>query len=491
MNYWIEGFRFAFQPTNLLIILIGTLGGIIVGALPGITSSMGIILLIPFIYYLKPETALLMLAGMYAGSMFGGSISAIILGIPGTPSAAATVIDGYPLGQQGKAGKAINTAVIASFAGGILSGFCLIFLSPLLANVALKFSPIDYFSLAIFGLTIIASVSGRNLVKGLIAGLFGILVSLVGIENIRGTERFTFGIPNLSSGFELLSILIGVFAITEILIELERKERKMQFIKPISENFLTLDELKSILIPILVGTIIGVFIGIIPGTGGTIATFLAYNELKRWSKNKEKFGKGALEGVAVCESANNAVTGGALIPMLALGIPGDVVTAVILGALILIGVRPGPLLFSGRPDLVYTFFVGWFVIQFFMLGLGFLSGAIAPYILKVSRKILMPIVFILCIIGAFTIRNNLYDIGVALVFGLIGYFMRKHDFPLSPLILGVILGPIAEVNLNRALILSKNDWSIIVKSPISLMFVILSIFSIVFSIISTRREGRE
>ncbi|ACK41622.1 MULTISPECIES: tripartite tricarboxylate transporter permease [Dictyoglomus] len=490
INYWIEGLKIALQFNNLLLMLIGTIGGIIVGALPGVTSSMGIILLLPFTYYLDPKSALLMLAGMYSGSMFGGSISAVLLGVPGTPSAAATVIDGYPLGRQGKAGKAIFTALIASFLGGILSGIVLVFLAPLLASFALKFSPIDYFALAIFGLSIIASVSGKYLLKGIISGLLGLFISMVGVENIRGSTRFTFGISSLSAGFELLPVLIGVFAITEILMELEQKERETKIQHKISEVFLTREEFKSLVIPILVGAVIGIIIGVIPGTGGTIATFLAYNVLRNISKNKEKFGKGAIEGVAVVECANNAVTGGALVPTLALGVPGDVVTAVMLGAMILIGVRPGPLLFQATPDLVYSFFAGWFIIQFMMLITGFVSTLTAPYILEIPKKILMPIILVFAIIGSFAIRNSLYDVAIALIFGLIGYFMRKHNFPATPLILGVILGPMAEQNLNRALILSGNDYTVMFKSPISLTLLVLAILSIVLGVISGRRESK-
>ncbi len=490
LDYWLEGLKIAIQPINLILMLIGTIGGIIVGALPGVTSSMGIILLLPFTYYLDPKSALLMLAGMYAGSMFGGSISAILLGVPGTPSAAATLIDGYPLGRQGKGGKAIQTALYASTVGGILSGIVLVFLAPELARFALKFSPADYFSLSIFGLTIIASVSGRYLVKGIIAGILGLFISTVGVENIRGSTRFTFGIPALTAGFELLPVLIGIFAVAEILLELEQRGREYKIQHTLTSSFLSREEFKSILIPILVGAVIGIFIGVIPGTGGTIATFLAYNEFRRWSKNKEKFGEGALEGVAVVECANNAVTGGALVPTLALGVPGDVVTAVMLGAMILIGVRPGPLLFQARPDLIYSFFAGWFIIQFMMLGTGFISSMTAPYILKIPKKILMPIILVFAIIGSFAIRNSLYDVSVAIILGLIGYFMRKHNFPQAPLVLGVILGPMAETNLNRALILSGNDWSILVRSPISLTLLILSVLSIIFAIISFRRESR-
>lgn len=492
ISYWIEGLKIALTPSNLLLMLIGTVGGIIVGALPGVTSSMGIILLLPFTFYLDPKSALLMLAGMYSGSMFGGSISAILLGVPGTPSAAATLLDGYPLGKQGKAGKAILTALIASTSGGILSGIVLVILAPELAKFALKFSPADYFSLSLFGLTIIASVSGRNVLKGLVSGLFGLFLATVGIENIRGSERFTLGIPALTAGFELLPVLIGVFAISEILGGLEEGKRE-EVQHGISSILLSKEELKSIVIPILVGALIGIVIGVIPGTGGTIATFLAYNQLKNWSRKRDKFGTGIVEGVAVVECANNAVTGGALVPTLALGVPGDVVTAVMLGAMVLIGVKPGPLLFQSSPDLVYAFFGGWFIIQFMMLFTGLLATFTAPYILRVPKRVLLPIILVFAIVGSFAIRNSLYDVNIAILFGLIGYLMRKHGFPETPLIIGIILGPMAEQNLNRALTISKNDWSVLVRSPISLTLLILAVLSITFSMISTRKslKGKE
>ncbi|MDK2924218.1 MAG: putative tricarboxylic transport rane protein, partial [Pseudothermotoga sp.] len=406
INYWLDGLRIVFQPFNLLIMLIAVASGIVVGGLPGVTSSMGIILLLPFTYYMKPETALLMLTGMYCSSMFGGSISAILLRTPGTPSAAATAIDGYPLAQQGKAGKAISAALIGSFVGGIASGVCMVFLAPLLAKFALKFGPPEYFALAVFGLTIIASVSGKDLVKGLIAGLIGLLLSLIGIDNITGSQRLTLGIDILANGFDFLPVMIGVFAVSEVLDKLERKAGRVQITSSLGQLLLTRQEMKSLIIPIIVGVVIGTLIGVLPGTGGAIATFLAYNELKRWSKNKEKFGQGALEGVAVCEATNNAVTGGAMVPTLAFGVPGDAVTAVMLGAFVLIGVRPGPLMFTQQANIVYSFFAGWFVIQFMMLVVGFVSIILAPNILKIRDEVLMPIVLVLCIVGSFSLRNS-------------------------------------------------------------------------------------
>uniref|UniRef100_A0A832I5D8 C4-dicarboxylate ABC transporter permease n=1 Tax=Pseudothermotoga hypogea TaxID=57487 RepID=A0A832I5D8_9THEM len=491
INYWLEGLRIAFQPLNLLIMLVGVASGIVVGALPGVTSSMGIILLLPFTYYMKPETALLMLTGMYCASMFGGSIAAILLRTPGTPSAAATSIDGYPLALQGKAGKAISAALIGSFFGGIASGVCMVFLAPLLARFALKFGPPEYFALAVFGLTIIASVSGKDLLRGLISGLVGLLLSLIGIDNITGSQRLTLGIDALANGFNFLPVMIGVFAVSEVLNRLEKKGERAQITASLGQLFLTWEEMKSLVLPIVVGIIVGTLIGVLPGTGGAIATFLAYNELRRWSKNKEKFGQGALEGVVVCETANNAVTGGAMVPTLSLGVPGDAVTAVMLGAFVLIGVRPGPLMFTQQANIVYSFFAGWFVIQFMMLAVGFVSIILAPNILKIRDEVLMPIVLVLCIVGSFSLRNSVYDVGVALCFGVLGYLMRKAGFPMPPLVLGLILGPMAEQNLNRTLLIAKNDWTILFKRPISLTLLLAAFVSVTLSLIGAYRASKK
>jgi len=486
MEFFLEGLSNALQPMTFLYMVLGVILGIIIGALPGMTASMGIILLLPLTYHLEPGTALVMLAGMYCGSMYGGSISAILLRTPGTPSAAATVLDGYPLAQQGKAGKAIGMATIASFTGGLLSVLCLILLAPQLARVALRFQPPDFFMLAIFGLTIMASTSGGNMVKGLISGIIGLLIATVGVDGVMGTMRFTFGIPALSGGFSVVPVMIGLFAVPQVLWEIEHRDEQGSVIaQKLKGIFPTLPELKSVIPALLIGSAIGIFIGIVPGTGGAIACFLAYNEVRRWSKNKDKFGKGALEGIAAAESSNNGTTGGALIPMLSLGIPGDVVTAVMLGALMLIGVRPGPLLFTESPVVVYTLFGGLLLAQFVMLFAGLLMAKISPKILGIPYSILMPLVMVLCVVGAFTLNNNLFDVFVVMIFGIIGYVMRKHDYPAAPMVLGVVLGPMAESNLNRALLISQNDWMTFLQSPISLAFLILSIISVGLALYSS------
>lgn len=489
MELFLQGLANVFQPLTFAMMLLGTVGGVVIGALPGMTASMGIILLLPITYYLDPATALVMLAAEYCGAMYGGSISAILLNTPGTPSASATVLDGFPLTQQGRAGKALSMAILGSFTGGLVSALCLVLIAPQLAKIALKFQAADYFSLSIFGLTIMASASSKYLLKGLIAGWIGLFISTVGIDGIVGVDRFTFGLPNLMRGFPLLPVLIGVFAFSQVFAELETLKPQGEVVRQDLKGVLpTFSEIRLVSKAIIIGATIGVIIGIIPGTGGAIACFLAYNEARRWSKHRDEFGKGSLEGVAAPEAANNATTGGALIPMLTLAVPGDVVTAVMLGALMLIGVRPGPLLFVERPEVVYTLLAGMIVIQFVMLFLGLFCTRYTPKVLEVPYPILMPSVVLFCVVGAYTLANSLFDVFIALVFGILGYFMRKLNYPGAPLVLGIILGPMAEDNLNRALLTSGNDWTILVQRPISLGFLILSVISIAFAMWATREH---
>jgi len=490
-EYLMAGFANVFQPMNLLLTIFGTVVGVVIGCLPGLSGSMGIILLLPLTYTLEKSASLVMLCGIFCGSMFGGSVSAILLRTPGTPSATATLLDGYPLAQSGKAGKAIGVAAVGSFIGGIVSTICLIFISPQLAKVALKFHSADYFALALFGISIMASSGGKNVIKGLIAGAVGLLISMVGTDPLVGAARFNFGSTKMMIGFPQLAVLIGVFAVSEVFTQVQGGknvvEVKDQAVTNIMPNF---SEIKGFLLAALVGGLIGVFIGIVPGTGGAIAVFIAYNVAQKMSKHPERFGHGAYEGIAAPEAANNGTTGGALIPMLCLGIPGDTVTSVMLGALTLIGVTPGPQLFTQSPNIVYAIFAGMIVIQFVMLAFGVIFSKVAPKVLKVPVKYLMPIIMVLCIVGAFCLANQVYHVAVAIAFGFIGYFMKKFGFPGAPLVLGVILGPIAEKNLDRALQLSRNDWTIFFRRPIALTFIVLSVAMIGWSIYSNIRKAK-
>jgi putative tricarboxylic transport membrane protein len=483
MSSIIQGFWYVLHPFHFPFLFLGVAGGLIVGALPGLTGSVGIILLLPFVYHLDVSTAMVMLCGMFCGAIYGGSISAILISTPGTPSAAATVLDGYPLAQKGEAGKAIGVATIASTTGGIISTFCLMFIAPQLARFALKFGPEEYFALTIFGLTVIASVAGKSLVKGLISGFFGLLIATVGLDPVTGYARFSFNIPNLMIGFPLLPVLIGLFAISQIFIQLEEVGKTIhrydQDIKNVLPSWKELKKLMTIIIP---SSFLGTFIGVIPGTGGAIASFLAYNEARRWSKDPDSFGTGNLTGIAAPEAANNGTTGGAMVPLLTLGIPGDVVTAVMLGALLLIGLRPGPLLFKERPDVVNAIFAGLLLANVLILLLGILSVKIFPKVLLVPNSILFPIILALCFLGSFSLGNSVYDMLIALVFGVIGYVMRKNGFPAAPVVLGVILGPIAEDVLARALLISHGDWTVLFKSPIALFFYGISTLSLIYSL---------
>ncbi len=488
------GFSAVLQPECLLFMVFGVIVGIVIGAIPGLSGSTGIILLLPIIYRIPSHVALVMLCGLFCGSMFGGSVSAIVLNTPGTPSAAATILDGYPLAKQGLAGKAIGTATVASFVGGIISCVCLMLISPQLGKIALQFNAADYFSLAIFGLSMIAASSGKNIFKGLISGAFGLLIATIGIDPILGSSRFTFGSYHLMNGLPLLAVLIGVFAISEVFEQAGVKDKSSESPKQEVKNIIPkFKEVLSYLKVTIVGGIIGVLIGIIPGTGGSISAFLSYNLAQKMSKHPELFGKGSLEGIAAVESSNNGTTGGALIPMLTLGIPGDVVTSTMLGALVLIGVNPGPMLFTQNVKIVYSIFVGMFVIQFLMLFFGLAFAKIAPNILKISKSILMPIVIVLCIVGAFSLSNQIYHVFVALCFGLVGLYMKKNGYPGAPLILGVILGPMAEENLNRALQVTKNDWTILFTRPISCGFLVVStiyILSQVYSLYKSNKRSK-
>ena len=474
-----QGLAHALEPWTMVTMFIGLIGGIILGAIPGMTGSMGIILLLPLLYNLEFGPALVTLAAMFCGAMYGGSISAILLRAPGHPSAAATVLDGYPMAQRGEAGKALGIAVISSVAGGLVSGMALILVSPQLARLALEFRAPEYFTLAIFGLTIIASASAKNTIKGLAVGVLGLFIASIGVDEIWGVNRFSFGIPFLMGGLALLPVLVGLFAFSQIFFDLTKAMKGEETPKQIIRNIIpTKEDFKRIAIPIAVGSVLGTMIGIIPGAGGAIACFVSYDLIRKFHKNKDEWGTGVPEGIAAPESANNGTTGGAMIPLLTLGIPGDAVTAVMLGALMLIGIRPGPMLFVNNMDAIYTLFSAFIMMQFFVLILGLGGTKVWPRILNIRRSILMPLIIVACFLGAYTLANNLNDAMTALIFGVIGYFMRKYDYPAPPMILGLILGPMVEENMNRGLLVSGGDMMFIFASPMSTTFFVLAVLSL-------------
>lgn len=471
-----------FEPITFLLMIMGCAAGIIVGAIPGLSGSTGIVLLLPLIYGLDMVPAMVVMAGVFAGSMYGGAIPAILIRTPGTPSSAATALDGYPLAQQGKAGKAITVALVSSVIGGIISALSLMLIAPMLANWALRFQAPEYFALALFGLTIIAN-SGSDFLKGLISGFFGLFLGTIGVDVITGISRFTLGNVSLMGGISTLPLLVGIFAFTQVFKDLNNTDEPIKQETDYGSFLLTKEEWKRIAIPLLIGAVVGVVIGIIPGAGGAISVWVCYEMARKVSKHKDEYGKGSIEGLATAESSNNATTGGSLIPLVTLGVPGDAVTAVMLGAFMLIGIRPGPLLFETNALEMNTFFMAFLVIQFVILIVGGLGTPIFTKVLSVPRRILMPAVLLFGFIGAYSLSNNLNHVSTALVFGVIGYFMYLYDLPAPPVILGLILGPMAEQNLNRTLIIYDGNWGSLFTRPISGVLMWVSIAVIAWSFI--------
>lgn len=480
------------QFKNLLASMAGVFFGLFIGATPGLTISLGMVLLLPLTFALSPVTAFCMLLGLYSSGFTGGSISAILLNIPGTPSAAATAIDGHAMAKKGRGGEAIGTAVTASFFGGMFSLVCLVLIAPTIAKLALRFGAPELFALVLLGLTLICSFGQRSIVKGMIAGVIGLIFMTVGLDPMVGTPRFTFNSIELQAGISFLPALIGLFAIPQIISGIISGVRVIpSYHGKVSGFFPKFKNLLKLTKSMFLGAIIGTGVGSIPGAGGPIAVFLSYDYASRLSKNRSEFGKGTPEGVAAPEAANNGVAGGAMIPMLTLGIPGDPITAILLGALMIQGLTPGPLLFENNGQFVYSIFWAFLVANVLTLILTFSTIKLWVRIHQVPSRILLPIITILCIIGSFSLRNTFFDTGVMLFFGVIGYLMNKFRFPVVPLLLAIILGPALEEHLRMSLIISQGDYSIFFTKPICLTFLLIAFFSFLLPIagplISKRR----
>lgn len=473
------GFVNALSITNLLYAALGTAIGIVIGCLPGLSAAMGVALLLPMTFTMEASSGLIMLSAIYCGAIFGGSISAILIHTPGTPASAATAIEGYQLTLQGKAGRALAVACFSSFCGGLLSCISLYFFAPLLAQLAMQFGQPEYFWLSIFGLTIIASVSSKSVLKGLMSGALGLLLSTIGMDPIEGAKRFMFGQSSLYEGINTTCALIGLFSMSQVLILAEKKIKERQRAATFTDKItLSRKDIKRLTPTILRSWIIGNVVGILPGAGASIACFMGYNTSKQFSKHKEEFGNGSIEGVAGSEAANNAVTGGSLIPMLTLGIPGESVTAVLMGGLIIQGLQPGPELFSRYADMTYTFFAGFVLVQFFMLGIGLIGCRGFAQISRLSDSILIPSVAVLCTVGSFAIHKNFVDVVVMMIFGVLGYLVRKLGLNPAAIVLALILGPIGESGLRISLMLSGGDPAILFSTPICWGLVIMSLIGI-------------
>ena len=466
-------------PTVWIYMAMGTIAGICIGALPGLTATMGVALLLPMTFGMEASQGILMLLGIYCGAIYGGSISAILLHTPGTPASAATALDGYKLAMNGEAGRALGASTLSSFIGGVVSALCLCLISPQLAKLALKFSSAEFFLLAVFGLCIIGNISGHNIEKGLICGCLGVLVATIGIDSVTSYIRFT---PennyNLMSGISYIPIMIGLFAMSqafegvEDIFSADKAQIKVSNILPKKED------VKRILKIAPITGLIGTFIGIIPGAGADIGSFVGYNVARGMSKEPEKMGKGCIDGVIGPEGGNNGVSGGAMIPMLTLGVPGDAVTAIMIGALTIQGLAPGPMLFQQEKVLVYTIFIGMFLANCMMAGFGFAGIRAFTKVLSVPKVILTPAIFALCVVGSYAMNNNVFDVYVMLISGVIGYFLNKAQVPTSPAILGLILGPMAEKNFRTALLKSGGDPSVFFGSVICWVFISLTLISL-------------
>ena len=472
---------------TILLMTVGASAGLIAGAIPGFTIAMAVVLTLPFTFGMQPSQGIATMIGVYVGGLSGGLMSGILIGIPGTPSSVATTFDGFPMARKGDAGYALGLGVWSSFFGGIIATFFLVAVAPQLAKVGLEFQPWDYFALIFFALTVTASLAGTNMIKGLISGALGLIVACVGEDDINGVKRFDFGFDYLGEGFAFLPVLIGLFAFSQLMTDIRDKitARKalteMQDVNIKIEHKRALKKIFSDWINLFRSSFIGVFTGVLPAAGSSISNILAYDQAKKASPTPEKFGTGHSGGIIAPESANNATAGGALITMMALGIPGDVITAVMLGALLIHDVIPSPAFIAEQPKIAYAIFIAFFFANFLVLALQ--SGALRGFVLvtKVRMYVLASIILVYCGIGVFSLNNIENDMWTLAVFGVVGYVMRSLKFPLAPMILGVVLGPIAERWLSRSLALSTDPMEFITH-PWSLFFIMVSIFSIGFSI---------
>ena len=463
-----------FDPYLLFLILAPTIIGIVIGVLPGLGATTGAALLLPFTLTMEPVHAIAVLATIYVAATFAGSITAILINTPGTSAAAATTFDGFPLAQRGEAGRALGVAVVSSTFGGVVSVIVLCFAARLLARVAYEFRPPEYFALTIFGLSMLASISAGGAIKNLIGGVFGVWLSTIGAERVTTIERFMFGNYELYEGLGFVPVMIGLFAMSELLVQSKVANQALEFVKMKAVQLPSREDYKKIWKTVLRSSGIGTFIGILPAEGATVASMIGYSEAKRWSKNKEEFGKGSIEGIAGAESANNAATGGAMVPTMVLGIPGSGTTAIILVGLMVHGLRPGPYLFTEQVNSVYQIFGSMLVANIMFLLMGLYAAKIFARISLVPINLLWPIVFALSVIGAYALNSSLLDIWIVLIFGVIGFFARRFGFAVAPIAVGLILGKMVEVNLQNSLKIFNGEWWQIFTQPLAVFFLILA-----------------
>lgn len=486
------GFATIASVETLLLMLVGTFGGLIIGALPGLSAFTALAIMLPFTYGMNPVSGICFLIAVYVGGSSGGLISAVLLGIPGTPSSIATCFDGYPMAQQGKAKTALSAAIISSFVGGIFGAVVLSFVGPYIAQVALKLSSYDYFGIILFALTTVSSLAGKSMVKGLIACLLGICLSCVGTDGLSSVYRYTFGVTKLANGFSLVPVLIGLFAVSQIMATARDKaSQKALDFSGTNQNegarFTFSEYFKRIkmIIPV---SLMGLVIGILPGLGGNISNLMAYSYAKKTSRHPETFGKGEVDGVIASETANNATVGGAMIILLTLGIPGDNATSIILAGFQMNDIAPGPLLFKTQGELVYAILAGFVLANVLFFIMEYFGLSIFTKMLSIPSMLLLPIVIVCCFVGSYCANNNTLDILIMVIFGLVGYVLKEHGFPLAPMVVGFILAPMLELYLRRSLMKTSGQWLPIISSPVAAICILATVITIGFSVFKAVRK---
>lgn len=478
-----SGFFLLVEPLSLIALVAGVFLGVVVGAIPGLSTVMAVAVALPFTFTLPAIPAIMLLLGVYKGGMYGGSISAILINTPGTPAASCTMIDGYPLACKGRGKKALDVALYSSVFGDMISNIALIALAAWLAKFALDFGSPEIFTLVVFSLTIVASVAGKSMLKGILSAVLGLLIAVIGTDLIVGTQRLSFDITPLRGGLSLVPVLIGLFALPEVIRPYFNKNTNSKTEPSMGEEGLGLIEFFRNWKTLIRGSFIGVILGAIPGLGATPAAFLSYGEAKRKSKNPEEFGNGSIEGIAAAESGNSSVGGSTMIPLLALGIPGDVITAVMLGAFMIHGLQPGPLLFQENITVIYALFIGLIFGSITLLLIGKAMMPVLGKVISIPKRILLPAVLVFCVYGSYAINNSFFDIATMFLMGAVGLLMVHYNFPRAPLLIAFVLGPMLEDNMRQGLLMSQGSWSIFFSSRISILFWVLTFVSIFGSLV--------
>jgi len=486
MDAFINGFISLGDPQLLLVLLVSTLGGVVIGALPGLNATNGAALLLPFTLSMEAIPAIASLVAIYCSATFAGAITAILINTPGTPASATTCLDGYPLAQRGEAGRALGLAVVSSTIGGVLSVICLMIAAPLLARMAYQFTPPEYFALTLFGMSMLASIGEGSPLKNLISGTFGVFLALVGVDMLTSVERFTFGSHDLYDGIGFVPVMIGIFGISELIVQASSLDKRKERVSMKAVQLPTRDDYRQVWKTILRSSGIGIFIGILPAEGATVASMIGYNEAKRWSKTPEQFGKGAIEGIAGSEAANNAATGGAMVPTLALGIPGSATAAVILAGLMVHGIRPGPSMFTEQANFAYTIFWSMMLVNLLFLVVGLTGAKIFARITLIPTQVLWPCVFMVSIVGAYALDQSMFDVWIVLISGIIGFFMRRYGFSVVPLAIGLILGEMLEQRLGQSMVMLDEKWWLMFTRPLALFFFCLTIAALFGPILWTK-----